>query len=509
MTMNLARARKLLERSALAELFVEELGWDHHAATLTLPCDGCTYTLHGIVQKRGMAVLTCAAPNGTTIPSSQQRNAIEAHVARMLHEHVIIFTSADYADQVWQWVRKQPGRPITRREHRYRARGVKLWPSDLVRNYVFLEATRHHGSQAKVKDLYDTYWRHYDETATAAFWKEHVRQGRMVNPRFELFLFHFLTSKLKRPEDDIQLQHLYRSFCEWWDASEGVQPRDVEQVLQEIQFYSAFYYRLFEHRDDDRLATFGRRLRIMDVSTIYPLVLFLFVEREQETAAEMDGILTDLESYLVRRLICGLTTKSYNRIFVKLLTDLRKAGSLSRDVIQQHLLTLTGPTAEWPSNDLLRECWLTSPVYQNLRQSRIVMILEALEWQQYGSKQEHQRPPSTTLYTIEHILPQNPSEEDWPLPLPADVDEETRHAIIMTRETLKHTIGNLTLVTSSMNSGLGNHVFAQKRHAFDTQSTLMLSKYFIKHGIDTWGEGQIRERGERLLTEAITIWPRP
>ncbi|MBP1466241.1 DUF262 domain-containing protein [Candidatus Chloroploca sp. M-50] len=389
------------------------------------------------------------------------------------------------------------------------ARGVKLWPGDLVRNYVFLEATRRHGSQAKVKDLYDTYWRHYDETATAAFWKEHVRQGRLVNPRFELFLFHFLTSKLKRPEDDIQLQHLYRSFCEWWDTSEGAQPRDVEQALQEIQVYSAFYHRLFEQRDDDRLATFGRRLRIMDVSTIYPLVLFLFVEREQETTAEIDGLLTDLESYLVRRLICGLTTKSYNRIFVKLLTDLRKAGPISRGVVQQHLLNMTGPTAEWPSDDLLRERWLTSPVYQNLRQSRIVMILEALEWQQYGPKQEHQRPPSTTPYTIEHILPQSPSEDDWPLPLPADADEETRLAIVMTREALKHTIGNLTLVTSPMNSGLGNRPFLQKRQAFDTQSTLMLSKYFIKHGIDTWGEAQIRERGERLLTEAITIWPRP
>ncbi|RRR67851.1 MAG: hypothetical protein EI684_18335 [Candidatus Viridilinea halotolerans] len=119
MTMNLARARKLLERSALAELFVEELGWDRYAAKLTVQCDGGAYTLHGIAQKRGMAVLTCTAPNGEAIPCRQQRNALEAHIAHMLHEHLIIFASADYADQLWQWVRKEPGRPITRREHRY------------------------------------------------------------------------------------------------------------------------------------------------------------------------------------------------------------------------------------------------------------------------------------------------------------------------------------------------------------------------------------------------------
>lgn len=120
MTMNLVRAHTLLERSALTELFVEELGWDRHSARLTAQCDEHIYTLQGIAQKRGMAVFTCAAPNGNAIPGRQLRNEIEAHVAHMVHEHLIIFTSPDYADQVWQWVRKQPGRPVARREHRYR-----------------------------------------------------------------------------------------------------------------------------------------------------------------------------------------------------------------------------------------------------------------------------------------------------------------------------------------------------------------------------------------------------
>lgn len=63
------------------------------------------------------------------------------------------------------------------------ARGVPLQPSDLVRNYLFLLATR---KNLDVDALYDEYWRLYDETPdqTAAtkglkFWKVEERQGRL------------------------------------------------------------------------------------------------------------------------------------------------------------------------------------------------------------------------------------------------------------------------------------------------------------------------------------------
>lgn len=387
------------------------------------------------------------------------------------------------------------------------ARGVRLLPSDLVRNYIFLEATRQYGAQARIQELYNTYWRSYDETKSASFWKEPVRQGRLINPRFELFLFHFLTSQLSRLDEDIQLTHLYRAFGDWWHEGPAG-GRDVEQALQIIQRYSVFYQRLFAADNQERIAVFGRRMKTMDVSTVYPLLLFLFVEREQDTANEVEGILDDLESYLVRRMVCGLTTKSYNRIFLKMLTDLRRGGIVNRAEVQQHLLSLTGPTAEWPTDEQFHERWLTSKVYENLRQARVVMILEALEWSEYGPLQERDRPPSGTAYSIEHILPQKPEEVDWPLPVSPD-DEEIQQNVLLTREILKHTFGNLTLVTTPMNSKLSNGPFAAKEDALTNESTLMLNRYFSRHDITTWDEARIRERGERLFNRARTIWSRP
>lgn len=389
------------------------------------------------------------------------------------------------------------------------ARGVKLWPGDLVRNYVFLEATRRYGSQQQITTLYESYWKQYDETASAAFWKEYVRQGRLVNPRFELFLFHFLTSQLSKLEDDIQLAHLYRAFGEWWMRRNIAQPGDIDTALAEIQRYSELYRRIFAHDDDDRLAVFGRRMRVLDNSTVYPLILFLCVERGHETKAELDGILTDIESYLVRRMICGMTTKSYNRIFLKMLIDLRNGPPITRALVREHLLSLTGVSSEWPTNEHLRERWLTTPVYKTLRQARVVMVLEAIEWSKYTSKQEHQRPSSSTVYSIEHIMPQSTNETDWPLQLPAGIDDALRITLATARETLKHTFGNLTLVTQPLNLALSNGRFDTKRKAIEDNSLLMLNKYFQHHQLDSWDETAIRERGERLFDEAIKIWPRP
>ncbi|KPV48879.1 hypothetical protein SE17_35695 [Kouleothrix aurantiaca] len=137
------------------------------------------------------------------------------------------------------------------------------------------------------------------------------------------------------------------------------------------------------------------------------------------------------------------------------------------------------------------------------------MVLEAIEWAQYTNKQEHQRPSSATAYSIEHIMPQSTNETDWPLHVPSGADDALRITVATARETLKHTFGNLTLVTQPLNLALSNGRFSAKRTAIENNSLLMLNKYFQRNTIQDWDEVAIRERGERLFEEAIKIWPRP
>ena len=110
-----ALIRSLLKGGDLTNLFVVGLGWDRYGARLDVAAGGRDYALRAIAQKRGMVAYEFAA--GAAMPDYATRRRIERQVAKSVQEHLIVFTDA--AVQVWQWVRREPGRPAACREHWY------------------------------------------------------------------------------------------------------------------------------------------------------------------------------------------------------------------------------------------------------------------------------------------------------------------------------------------------------------------------------------------------------
>ncbi|MXY38866.1 MAG: SAM-dependent methyltransferase [Rhodospirillaceae bacterium] len=119
--MNVARARQLLRNFDVRALFIEELGWDRHNAALEIVVLGSSITLSALAEKRGMVAYHCPAPTGQSLPDYAQRRKIELQVAKATHEHLIVFTDPTNTIQIWQWVKREPGKPAACREHTYRA----------------------------------------------------------------------------------------------------------------------------------------------------------------------------------------------------------------------------------------------------------------------------------------------------------------------------------------------------------------------------------------------------
>ncbi|GIV05347.1 MAG: hypothetical protein KatS3mg016_0922 [Fimbriimonadales bacterium] len=117
--MNRERARQLLKTCDFTTLFIEELGWDHHRQSLSVELDGETYTLNAVAQKRGMVAFVCSPDAQGNLPDHATRGRIEREVAQAAHEHLIIFTDGARQRQVWQWVKRELGKPLQRREHAY------------------------------------------------------------------------------------------------------------------------------------------------------------------------------------------------------------------------------------------------------------------------------------------------------------------------------------------------------------------------------------------------------
>jgi hypothetical protein len=119
MELNADRLRQLIRGFDFRRLFLEELGWDSHHAALEINLDGRPLSLTAVAQKRGMVVYRCSTPAGERIPEYPLRRKIEKQAARHAHEHILIFTDPENSSQIWQWVKREPGKPAACREHTY------------------------------------------------------------------------------------------------------------------------------------------------------------------------------------------------------------------------------------------------------------------------------------------------------------------------------------------------------------------------------------------------------
>ncbi|MGB8214325.1 MAG: DNA methyltransferase [Anaerolineales bacterium] len=116
MKINFSHAQALLKAFDFPTLFREELGWEPMRYALDVSIGEDCYHLDALAHKRGFTVFRCQGP----IPIYAIRRKIDAQVAKSYHEHLIIYTDTDQTTQVWQWVKRQIGKPAASKSHTFR-----------------------------------------------------------------------------------------------------------------------------------------------------------------------------------------------------------------------------------------------------------------------------------------------------------------------------------------------------------------------------------------------------
>lgn len=378
------------------------------------------------------------------------------------------------------------------------ARGEPLLPADLLRNYIFLRAARMGESQ---EDLYKQYWLRFDDE----FWRKEVRQGRLKRPRSDLFLQHFLASQ---QTIDIPVRHLYVEYKYW---IERVKPfSTVREELKCVSRFGDHFRRILVPRKSDVIYDIATFLEVFDIRTAYPLFLQLLDSELSDT--QWKRIAVSLESYLLRRSVCGLTTKNYNRVFLTMTRTMRQDGT-TPERVRAYLSGLTGDSAEWPSDDRFRSAWMVNHAYQTLK-AKVQHVLRRLNETFYDGKTE--RVTIESELTVEHILPQK-WVAHWPLPDGASGLEGTelwttprddaRAAASHERNAALQRIGNLTILTQPLNSSVSNQAWAQKKPALLAASVLPINQELQQY--EHWDETAIDRRSEALFERALRLWPGP
>jgi Protein of unknown function DUF262/Protein of unknown function (DUF1524) len=367
------------------------------------------------------------------------------------------------------------------------ARGTPLLPADLVKNFLFHTAEL---GGHDIEGLYEMYWKPFD--LDRKFWRAEVRQGRLRRPRLDIFLQHYLTLKTGY---EVLSDHLYTTFKEY----AGPRPNAADH-LQSLRDYSLVYRSFYEQELDSREGIFFERLDLMETTTVVPLLLELFRQVEKEASrTELRRILVDIESFLVRRMVCQLTTKNYNRLFLDLLSFLSKRSSFRSEDIRLYLTQQDGESTRWPTDTEFQEAWLTMPAYRVLVRRRVRMLLEALNLGLHSEKTENMR--IGKALTIEHLLPRS-WETYWPLR-----DEEDEATARSNRSSVLHTLGNLTLLSHALNPSISNGPWQKKRAAILKHSALNLNRSLEEY--DEWNEDATLKRGKALFRIAKKIWPGP
>jgi len=108
-----------LRKADFTGIFTQELGWDFPPGNLTLTIAGKQFQLEAVAEKKGLVAYVCPARAGESLPDYATRRKIEREVTKHCHQHLIVFTDANKTTQVWQWVRRELGKPAACREHPY------------------------------------------------------------------------------------------------------------------------------------------------------------------------------------------------------------------------------------------------------------------------------------------------------------------------------------------------------------------------------------------------------
>jgi len=424
-----------------------------------------------------------AADGPTAIDA--RSNAIEFTVRELLQMVVIDLGQEENAQEIFETLN---------------ARGSQLTAADLIKNFIFQRLSE---SSDGVENAYVKYWHDFE----SAFWEAETSVGRLRYPRSAIFLNHWL---IARTSELVVASEVFTRFKRYTVDAQVPMIQLLAEVAKASHVYRDFVEAAQHSRAvSNRMGLFAYRTSTLESEVIKPLVLYLLdPERPEIPNEQLTKAVAALESWMVRRMLVRATTNGYNRLITELIVFL---GSQNRvmtgDAVESFLLSQTADSSYWPDDEEIRNELRMLPAYRRLGRGRLRMVLEAIEDHLRGWRDDRVGLGGERVvrgkYAIEHIMPRK-WQMHWPLVDGTHTEVE--------RDALIHTIGNLTLLTTQLNSKVSNGPWlgdTGKRHGLQGHDVLMLNRNLIRSAGDNWTDSAIKQRSDDLAKIIVDIWPAP
>lgn len=406
---------------------------------------------------------------------------LERSVRELLQMVVIDLTADENAQEIFETLN---------------ARGAHLTAADLIKNFVFQRLME---AGEDVEAAYESHWKEFE----TGFWEAEVTFGRLRYSRSSILMNHWL---IARTGEEIVAREVFSRFKRFADHETGIRMAELVPVVDRAgAVYRSFIEGATASNPIGRLQLFAYRTSVLESEVFKPVILWM-LDPEQEPVPEDQLLkaLEVLESWLVRRMLVRAKTSSYTQVAAELITQLRKGDRCrAGDIVNGFFANQTVVSRYWPDDDEVTQELTLLAAYTRLRRARLRMVLEAIEDHRRGWLGSREGLGGERVargkYHIEHVLPRK-WQVNWPLATPVSESD---------RDRLVHTLGNLTLLTSKLNSKVSNSAWPTKRSALSEHDVLKLNSDLLAAAGDNWTEDQIRARTQAMVKAVLEIWAVP
>jgi len=379
--------------------------------------------------------------------------------------------------------------------------GVRLSSADIIKNALFQKALDLFENIEDVETLYKDNWEDVfslDDDAIS-FWDTPRATGRLMRDNIEILLHSISVIKGFFDPDKhtlSDLSNLYKAYISKTNKA------DLEAFVKEISKYAKLFREkilvfdgstLFNHQDN--YSRLFHILSVCEISTFHPYILSLFYKYDNNETKLCEE-LKKIEQVIIRRMITKSETKSYNKMCKEFIKDNSSVNTKISEQTKDEVLN--GLSSISNKNATLLLFWVE--LYRRSKDNK-----QSIKELKYN-------------YSLEHIMPQK-WEEFWNNV--GVVDDASnlindKDAAKKERTSKIYSIGNMTLLNSSLNTSLRNYEFSKKiegdgrkkgiRHYADLGITRFDILDVYDSGDKVWNEKKISARTTNLANDILTIW---
>lgn len=358
--------------------------------------------------------------------------------------------------------------------------GKDLTNADLVRNFVLMSYP-----VQEQQALYRTYWQPI----------ELILGEEDFDATFDDFLRCFLG--IAYAPTPVDAADVYQTFKRYVLFNGYAQNDRMKNLSLRLKRYARYFVAVTQgHTDDVQLASAFERLAWHGVSAVNPLLVTLYdaFEHKQISHDAFVRVAGVLESYLMRRAVCGCSRSLLAPFFTSLVARVdavRSEGANVEEALVAMLLNEADGPRRMPADAEFEHALTVQYAHD---ESLAVRVLWGIEEHMDAEAAENK---SDVRWTVEHIMPRQALKDDaWRAALGADVERAFEAHVDL--------LGNLTLTSQPFD--VQEASFDQKRERAALDGLLISAD--VEKAVE-WTPQSIVARTLALAQDACSTWPVP